>query len=186
MHSPVSLTWLGLEEAVAHIIAGDRDTLATLLPVDVELPSQRMDHNRQVPLPHLPQGTGSGPALPPLSQGTERPLASQAGATMPITHQDEVSLVCGEHQHRDMVLGQRCNDRPGDLGDTGGLAAGGFPPVGDDTEHQPCGICHLHELGGWQLCEGQGTLRQVAPQGSPQPDTEPVPARALHVTLSPG
>lgn len=53
-----SLTRLGLQEAVAHVIAGDRDTLATLLLVDVKLPRQRVDHHRQVPLPHLARGAG--------------------------------------------------------------------------------------------------------------------------------
>lgn len=76
--NPVSLTWLGLEEAVAHVIAGDRDALATLLLVDVKLPGQRVDHHGQVPLPHLPRGTGSGPGLPPLPQGTAGPLGQPA------------------------------------------------------------------------------------------------------------
>lgn len=77
----VSLTRLGLEEAIACIVAGDGDALATLFLVDVELPRQRVDHHRQVPLPHLARGAGSGPAPPPLPTASPTTGQGQVGSS---------------------------------------------------------------------------------------------------------
>lgn len=90
---PVSLTRLGLEEAVAHIVAGDRDALAAFFFVDVKFPRQRVDHHRQVPLPNLARGAGSGtvpPTLPvahPPAAGlgiAGSPRSSATGANIPV------------------------------------------------------------------------------------------------------
>lgn len=43
------------------------------------------------------------------------------------THQDEVSLIGGQHEHRDVVVGERGDDRFGDLGDSDWLRVGGVP-----------------------------------------------------------
>lgn len=117
--------------------------------------------------------TGASPAASWGQPGPrQQPRSCQGHAAPslfpPRAHQDEVGLVGGEHQHRDVVLGQRRDDRPGNLGDAGGLAAGGRPAVGDDAEHQPRRVRHLHELGGRQLCEGKGKLRHGAGAGLSQ------------------
>jgi len=83
-------------------------------------------------------GRSRSRTCPGVQDQAPRPGGSRTAApSSPGAHQDEVGLVGGEHQHGDVVLGQRRDDRPGDLGDAGGLAAGGSPPVGDDAEHQP-------------------------------------------------
>lgn len=40
------------------------------------------------------------------------------------THQNEVRLIGGQHEHRDVVVGQRRDDRLGDFGDSDGLRVG--------------------------------------------------------------
>lgn len=62
------------------------------------------------------------------------------------THQDEVRLVGGEHEDGHMLLGQRGDDRLGDLGDAHGLGAAGGVAVGDDVEGEPDGALHLEVL----------------------------------------
>lgn len=67
------------------------------------------------------------------------------------SHQDEVGLICGQHEHRDVLLGQRSDDRLGDLGHTDRLGAAGDVAVGDDIERQPGGALHLEVLRRLQL-----------------------------------
>lgn len=40
------------------------------------------------------------------------------------THQNEVRLISGQHEHRDVVVGQWRDDRLGDFGDSDGLRVG--------------------------------------------------------------
>lgn len=46
------------------------------------------------------------------------------GGACVMAYQDEVRLVGGQHEHRDVLIGQRGDDRLGDLGHADGLGAG--------------------------------------------------------------
>lgn len=62
------------------------------------------------------------------------------------TYQDEVSLISGEHEDGDVLLGQWSDDRLGDLGHTDSLRAAGGVAIGDNVEWQPEGALHLEML----------------------------------------
>lgn len=62
------------------------------------------------------------------------------------THQDEVSLICGEHEDGDVLLGKRSDDRLGNLGHTDSLRAAGGVAIGGNIEGQPDGALDLEVL----------------------------------------
>lgn len=62
------------------------------------------------------------------------------------TYQDEVSLISGQHEDGDMLLGQGSDDRLGDLCHTDGLRAAGGVAVRDHVEWQPDGALYLEML----------------------------------------
>lgn len=53
-----------------------------------------------------------------------------------------------------MLLGQRGDDRLGDLGHADRLRAAGGVAVGDHVERQPDGALDVEMLGGLELCAG--------------------------------
>lgn len=67
------------------------------------------------------------------------------------THQDEVSLVSGQHENRDVLLGKGGDDRLGDLGHADSLGAAGGVAVGHHVERQPGGALYLEMLRGLEL-----------------------------------
>lgn len=67
------------------------------------------------------------------------------------TYQDEVGLISGEHEDGDVLLGQRGDDRLGDLRHTNSLWAAGGVAIGDHVEWQPDGALHLEMLWGLEL-----------------------------------
>lgn len=136
------LTMLGLGKAIAGIVPGNRHRLPAYFTVDLELLGQCVDHHRQVLLPYLGQGKGH------MLCNTKHLCLCPASAPAQ-THQDEVCLVCGQHQNRHMVFSQRGNDRPGNLGYSSSLHHRATVRY---VHHQPCGLCHLQELGWGQLC----------------------------------
>lgn len=69
-------------------------------------------------------------------------------------YQDEVRLVGGQHEHGNVLVGQRGNDRLGDLGHTNGLGAGEAAATRHHIQGQPGGICHTQMLRGGQLWTG--------------------------------
>lgn len=83
------------------------------------------------------------------------------------THQDEVCLVGGQHQHGHVVLGQRVRSLgPGDLG---GLSACTAAPLGDDTfstSHVASATCRNSD--GAALW-GKGHRPGQSLQGRPRP-----------------
>lgn len=96
-----------------------------------------------------------------MRKATEMPSAAEE------TCQDEVGLICGEHEDGDVLLGQRGDDGLGDLRHADSLRAAGGVAVGDHVERQPDGALHLEMLRGLELCvqsrgsesarEGRGT-----------------------------
>lgn len=67
------------------------------------------------------------------------------------THQDEVGLISGEHKNRDVLLGQRGDDRLCNLGHAHGLGAAGGVAIGDHVERQPDGALDLEVLRGLEF-----------------------------------
>lgn len=103
-----TLTMLSAGKAIAGIIPGNRHRLPAHLSVNVELLGQRVDHHGQVLLPHL------GRREMAYHMGPQSPMPTYAHPALHQhlweTHQDEVCLISGQHQHRHMVLRQWCND----------------------------------------------------------------------------
>lgn len=62
------------------------------------------------------------------------------------THQNKVGLISGEHENRDVLLGQRCDDRLGNLGHANSLRAAGGVAIGDHVERKPDGTLYLEML----------------------------------------
>lgn len=62
------------------------------------------------------------------------------------THQDVVGLICGQHENRDVVVGQRCDDRFGDFGDSDGLRVGSVAAARHHVQGQPRGVGHADVL----------------------------------------
>lgn len=73
-----------------------------------------------------------------------------------VTHQDEVSLISGQHKHGDVLVSQWGNDRLGDLCHTDGLGAGEAAATRHHVQSQPGGISHAQMLGGGQFYRGAG------------------------------
>lgn len=67
------------------------------------------------------------------------------------SHQDEVRLIGGQHEDGDVVVGQRRDDRLGDLGDSDGLRAGGAAAARHHIQGQPGGVGDADVLRLWQL-----------------------------------
>lgn len=85
---------------------------------------------------------------------TERRQCTQLLLTA-LTHQDEVSLIGGQHEHGDVLVSQWGNDRLGDLGHSNRLRAGEAATTGHHIQGQPGGICHTQVLRGGQFCMGR-------------------------------
>lgn len=62
------------------------------------------------------------------------------------THQDEVSLICGEHEDGNVLLGKWSDDRLGNLCHTDSLRAARGVAVGGNIEGQPDGALDLEVL----------------------------------------
>lgn len=94
--------------------------------------------------------------------------------TTAMTHQDEVSLIGGQHKHRDVLVSQWSDDRLGDLCNTDGLGAGEAATTRHHIQSQPGGISHAQVLGGGQLCKGWAigmiVLVTCVGLGIPRPD----------------
>lgn len=99
-----TLTMLSTGKAIAGIIPGNRHWLPAHLSVNVELLGQRVDHHRQVLLPHL------GHRKMAYHTGPRQPYPPALHWHLWGTHQDEVCLVSGQHQHGHVMLSQRRND----------------------------------------------------------------------------
>lgn len=76
------------------------------------------------------------------------------GRGLQLAHQDEVRLVGGQHEHRDVLIGQWGDDRLGDLGHTDGLGAGEAATTRHHVEGQPGGVGHTQVFRGGQLWRG--------------------------------
>lgn len=75
------------------------------------------------------------------------------------THQDVVRLIRGQHEHGDVVVGQRRNDRFSDFGDADGLRVGSVASARHHVQRQPRGLGDADVLRLWQL------WKQTNPQG---------------------
>lgn len=68
-----------------------------------------------------------------------------------LTYQNVVSLIRWQHENRDVVVGQRCDDRFGNLGDSDGLGIGGISTSWNHVQGQPSGISDADVLWLWQF-----------------------------------
>lgn len=78
------------------------------------------------------------------------------------THQNEVCLIRGQHEDRDVVVGQRRDDRLGDFGDSDGLRAGGAASARHHVQGQPGGVGHADVFRLGQLWEHIDTDNRVS------------------------
>lgn len=71
---------------------------------------------------------------------------SQNWKSFSSTHQNEVRLIRWQHENGDIVVGEWCDDRFGDLGDSDGLWIGCVAAPWHHVQGQPCGVCNTDVL----------------------------------------